>query len=216
MLNIFARPSSSPPSPGTTPDEAALLASSSLPDPSGLRQQLSAFQEQLGAAVARGDALDQQPRQRTFLEQQALAERIPRLHAQIEALKSQIVVAEKRRAAFVALVGLLGDTDAAIAAHTADLYARVMEATPAERGERMQALDALLRLRASLATALASVSNARRFRRAPADPLDVLQRDLRSHADAIDRLRSPGMPRAPIAWPAGAHELINALKGGRA
>ena len=67
----------------------------------------------------------------------------------------------------------------------------------------------------SIAAPLAVVSPARKFRRAP-EPFATLTHDLRARAEEIKRTLGPGMPRAPVAWPAGAQAILGALNGGTA
>jgi len=117
-------------------------------------------------------------------------------------------------AAFVALVEILCAIDQQIGQASQRLYADVLIASKDERRAGLASLDGLVRARARIAAPLAVVSP-RTFRRAP-DPLAALAHDLRERADEIDRHHASGMPRAPIAWPAGAQELIDALKGGTA
>lgn len=215
MLNIiqtFTRAS-----PDMATDEAAeLLASCNLPDPDDLRRQLAAFESQLAADDGRWEALDRTSNPRAFLEQQAIAERRERLLLQVEASRSQIAVAEKRRAAFVALADILDATDQQIEAASRGLYADVLLLmSKDERRVRLEVIDGLVRFRARIAGPLALVSPLRKFRRAP-DPFAALAHDLRTAADEIDRHHAPGMPRATIAWPAGVPALIDALKGGTA
>lgn len=207
-----------PQPPPLSADEAALLASCSLPNPDNLRRQLAAFEEQLGAAVARGDALDRQPRQAAFSEQQALAAHLPHLRAQIDALKSQIAAAEHAQSAFLELARLLAETDETIATLAAEFYARVLVSSEAERRERMLAIDAQVRLRGRLAAALQADSSARRFRRGGPDPFGNLRSDLLARVAEIDRFRAPGSVRPSVPWPAGALQLMDVLarKGGTA
>jgi hypothetical protein len=209
IIQRFTRTSSDVPST----EAAELLASCSLPDPDDLRRQLAAPEAQRDADEARCHQI--QHDHRAFLEQQAIAERRPRLRAQIDALRSRIAAAESRRAAFIALVRLLDEADETIAAQTAALYACVLTAPAAERHERMESLGALLRLRARLAGPLASVSSARRFRRGAPDSFGALQHDLRARANEIDRFHAPGAPRPAIPWPPRAQELVAALNEGR-
>jgi hypothetical protein len=145
---------------------AELLASCSLPDPDDLRRQLAAFESQLAADDGRWEALDRAASNpRGWNEQQAIAERRERLLLQIDALKSQIAAAEKRRAAFVALVEILEATDQQIAQASQRLYADVLIASKDQHRTRLESLDGLVRLRAKVAAALAVVSPLRKFRR---------------------------------------------------
>jgi hypothetical protein len=214
MFSIRERFMRTPTPEGATKNEAAeLLASCNLPNADDLRRQLAAFESQLAADDGRWEALDRTSNPRAFLEQQAIAERRGQLLSQIDALKSQIAVAEKRRAAFVALVQMLYAIDQQIAQASQRLYADVLIASKDERRAGLESLDGLVRMRARMAAPLAVVSRLRTFRRAP-DPLTALADDLRERADEIDRHRGPGMPRATIASPAGAQELIETLMGG--
>jgi hypothetical protein len=216
MLNIIQKFTRTSPPDVATNEAAELLATCSLPDPEKLRREFNAFEEQQQRQAARWDALDQQHNPRASLEQTAITERLERLRLQIEALTPQIEVAEKRRAAFVALVETRRAINHQITQEFQRLYADfLLIASKDERRKRLELVDGLVRLRARIDAPLAVVSPSREFRRAP-DQLGMLADDLRARADEIDRLRSPGMPRAPVAWPAGAHELIDALKGGTA
>jgi hypothetical protein len=213
MLSIMQK-LTRPALPDTAPSEAAeLLASCNLPNPEGLRQQLRAFETHRDADEIRCEQIQHDGR--AFLEQQAIAERRPRLRAQIDALNSQIASAETRRAAFVALVGILDNLDQQIIQASQRLYADVLIASKDERRARLESLDRLQRLRARIAAPLAVVSPLRKFRRAP-DPVVALTNDLRARADEIERALGPGMPRTMSAWPAHAQDLIEALKGGSA
>lgn len=215
MLNFIQKIRGSSPPDMATNEAAELLASCSLPNPDDLRRQLAETQSQLAADDGRWDALDRKSNPRAFLEQQAIAERRERLLSQIDALKSQVTVAGKRRAAFVALVDILDATDQQIEAASRRMYADVLLMSKDERRVRLEVIDGLGRLRARIAAPLAPVSPLRKFRRAP-DLFAALAHDLRVAADEIDRQHAPGMPRATIAWPAGVPALIDALKGGTA
>jgi hypothetical protein len=196
-------------------EAAELLASCSLPDPDDLRRQLAAFESQRDADDQRWDTLDRTSSPRGWTEQTQIAERRERLLLQIDALRSQIAAAEKRRAAFVALVEILNATDQQITQTSQRLYADVLIASKDERRTRLEALDGLVRLRARLAAPLAVVSSLRKFRRT-ADPCAALAQDLRERADEIERALGPGMRRGMAAMPDGAPELIDSLKGGTA
>jgi hypothetical protein len=212
IIQKFTR--TSPPDMATH-EATELLASCSLPDPDDLRRQLAAFESQLAADDGRWEALDRTSNPRAFLEQQAIAERRERLLSQIDALKSQVAVAEKRRAAFVALVEMLSTIDQQIAQTSQRLYADVLITSKDERCAGLALLDGLVRVRARIAAPLALVSALRKFRRAP-DPLGALADDLRARADEIDRQRAPGMRGSAFAaLPDGASELIAALNEGR-
>ena len=196
-------------------EAAELLASCNLPDPADLRHQLAAFESQRDGDDAAWERLDRTSNPRAFMEQQAIAERRERLLLQIDALKSQIAAAEKRRAAFVALVEILDATDQQIEAAARRLYADVLIVSKDERRARLEALDGLVRVRARLAAPLAVVSSLRKFRRTP-DPFAALAHDLRERAEEIDRTLGPGMRRGIAAMPDGAPELIATLNGGTA
>jgi hypothetical protein len=211
MLSIIEKfMRQTPPETAPTAEATELLATSSLPDPSSLYQQLSAFVAHRDTDEARCEQIQHDGR--AFLELQAIAERRPRLQAQIDALTSQITTAEKRRTAFVALVEILDATDQQIAQALQRLYPEVLTAPKDQRRANLEAIDGLVRLRARIAAPLAVVAPARRFRRAP-DPFAALADDLRARADEIDRYHAPGMPHAAIPWPPGALELIAELNG---
>jgi hypothetical protein len=143
----------------------------------------------------------------------AIEDRGPELDAQINVLRSRIAVADARRAAFVALVGILRGVDQQIVQEAQRLYADVLLITSTdERRTRLESIDRLVRSRARIAAPLAVVSSAREFRRAP-DPLGALADDLRARADEIDRQRAPGMRRNLLALPDATQELIAALNG---
>ena len=203
----------SPPPDAATNEAAELLAACNLPNPEGLRQQLRAFEAHRDADESRSEQI--QHDRRAILEQVAIADRRPRLQAQIDALTSQIASAERRRMAFVGLVAILDDLDQRIAKESQRLYADLLIVSKDDRRIRLEFLDGLVRRRATIAAPLALVSPARRFRRAP-DPAAALADDLRRCADDIERALGPGMRRTMSAWPAHAQELINALKGGTA
>jgi hypothetical protein len=215
MFSIRERFTRTPPPDVARNEAAELLASCNLPNADDLRRQLAAFDSQLAADDGRWEALDRTSNPRAFLEQQAIAERRERLLSQIDALNAQIGLAEKRRAAFVVLVDILNSTDQQIEAASRRLYADVLLMSKDQRRARLEVIDGLVRLRARIAAPLALVSPLRTFRRAP-DPFTALAHDLRAAADEIERHHAPGMPRATITWPAGAPELIDALKGGTA
>lgn len=213
IMQKFTR--TSPPDMATN-EAAALLASCSLPDPDDLRRQLAAFESQRDADDVAWERLDRTTSNpRAFMEQQAIAERRERLLLQIGALKSQIAAAERRRAAFVALLDILYSIDQQIAQASQQMYADfLLVTTKDERRARIESLDGLVRVRARIAAALAAVSPARRFHRGAPDPFGSLVADLRACATDIERALGPGMPRAALAWPMDAQALIAALNEG--
>jgi len=201
--------------PDTVSTEAAtLLASCSLPDPADLRRQLDAFQSQLRTDDEAWERYDRTSNPHAFLQQTQISERRERLLLQIDALRTQVATAERRRAAFLRLVDILRAMDQQIVQQCHQFYAAVLTASKDERRAGVASLDGLMRARARLAAPLAAVAARREFRRTP-DPLSALAHDLRTCADEIDRALGPGMPRAPITLPGGTLELLGVLTDGR-
>ncbi len=193
------------------PDEAELLGTVQ-PDPVALRAELQAVEAQLTADDREWERFDAQPANpRALLQQMAIAERRPGLQAQRDALQPRIASAEAVRAAFLELACLLADIDDAIAAQAATVYERWLVLEPSERRQQLRALDGQHRVRGRIAAALASVSTARQFRRAPDDPLATLRRDLLDRVTELDKLRAPGGDRPPVVWPPRARQLIDVL-----
>ncbi len=214
MFNIMERFKHRPQSEADASDDAEVLAllGPHVEDPEDLRRQLAAFEEQRQSDDTRWEALDRAASNpRGFVEQSDIASRRAHLEAQIDALRPRVTTAEARRSAFLDLARLLAETDETIATLAAELYARVLVSSEAERRERMLAIDAQVRLRSRLAAALTTVSTARRFRRGAPDPFGNMRSDLLNRAAEIDRFRAPGGVRPSVPWPAGVLSLIDAL-----
>jgi transposase len=199
-------------------DERALLAQITGENPADLRRQLAQLEARRGANLARWTALGPPRDQGAARERRAIEDQGPELDAQIKVMDARIARAEARHAAVLELTRLLDETDETIAALTAELFARVLVADETERRTRLVAIDGYVRLRSRVAAALAPVApSVRRFRRGAPDPFGTLRSDLLERVQELDRLHAPGMPRAPIQWPAGALELLDAVgKGGSA
>jgi hypothetical protein len=198
-------------------DERALLAQITGDHPADLQHQRAQLQARRDANHARWTALGSPRDQGAARERRAIEDQGPELDAQINVLDARIARAEARQAAVLALTRLLDETNETIAALTAELYPRVLVADEAERRMRLAAIAGYVRLGSRIAAALAPVApSVRRFRRGAPDPFGTLRSDLLARVQELDRPHAPGMPRAPIAWPDGALELLDALKGGTA
>jgi hypothetical protein len=197
-----------------TPTERDLLATvrtEVVPDPDKLREQLAALNRQITEAEREWDVLDARTSDpRAFLARQPVAERLQRLREQAAALPAAIESADRRRAAFLALVRLFDALSAEVSARTQALLEHPSQ-DARERDEQLRALDDATRLHSRLAGRLAAVSTSRQFKDPP-DALRVLRVDLELRSRELDRLRVPGM-RRPLEWPAAMTELLEAVEG---
>jgi len=195
-----------------TPLERDLLDSvreSAIPSPDVLRGRQAALTQQIAKLEADWGRLDRRGDAAAFLALTPIAERLQALRAEAAPLPAAIESAERRRAAFLALVRLFEAVAADVSARTCAL----LEHPPQDSRERegqLRALDQATRIHGRLAGRLAAISASRQFRDPP-DALKSLRVDLELRIQEFDLLRVPGSkPR--LEWPTAMIELLDVLE----
>jgi hypothetical protein len=179
-------------------------------DPQVLRERLAALHTQIDATEREWDALDARAGDpRAFLARQPVAERLQELREQAAPLAAAIESAERRRAAFLALVRLFDSVTATVAAQTQALLFQAPQ-DAADRARQLRALDQSTRLHVRLAHRLAAVSSSPTFHE-PADALALLRDTYAEQIRQCDLLRLPGhKPR--FEWPPAMTEWLDVME----
>lgn len=197
--------------PTVTATERDLLDTvrdAAIPNPEGLRERLAGFNKQIDAAEREWERLDRRGDAASFLALNPIAERLRTLLAEAAPLPAAIESAERRRAAFLALVRMFDAVAAEVSARTCTLLEHPPQDVR-ERDAQLRALDQATRIHGRLAGRLATLSTSPLFRDPP-DALGNLRADMEARIRELDRLRVPGM-RRQLEWPAAMTELIAAV-----
>jgi hypothetical protein len=193
---------------GTERDLLETVRDSAIPNPDVLRERLVGLTQHINAAEREWERLDRRGDAAAFLALTPIAERLQTLRTEAAPLPAAIDSAERRRAAFLALVRMFNAVAAEVSARTCALLEHPSQDVR-ERDAQLRALDQATRIHGRLAARLAAVSTSPIFRD-PVDALGTLRADLETRTRELDRLRVPGMRRV-LEWPAAITELIEAV-----